>query len=349
MTLEHEIKTEAARLGFNLCGITLPETPLHFPVYLHWLEDGCHADMSYMARPDAILKREDPHLLLLETRAVICVGLAYPLPASLPKPKSERPLGRISAYAWGADYHAIILSKLERLAETIERMTGKMLSYKTCVDTSPILEKDFARQAGLGWIGRNGLLVAPQVGSFVFLGELLVDLDLNPDQPNEDNPCAECIRCSMACPTKAIRADRAIDARRCLSYLTIEHRGSIPVSLRQVMGDRIFGCDACQAVCPSNRESQPGAYEPALHPQIDPYPDLVAELGLGEAGFKEKYTDSPVLRARWSGYLRNVIYALGNNPHPDAIAPLQALAASSPNQVIREAAAWALSQFDSMA
>lgn len=345
MTLEDQIKAEAARLGFVLSGICLPETPPHYAAYLKWLEDGCHAGMAYMARPEAILQRYDPHSLLPACQSILVLGMPYPSPRTYPKPQSELPTGRIASYAWGTDYHKHIHQQLDKLIDFIANLTDADLIVKACVDTAPILEKDYAQQAGLGLIGKNSCFVTQEFGSYVFLAEVLLSLPLMADTPYQVNYCQDCLRCILACPTKAIRPDRSIDARRCLSYLTIEHRGPVPETLRPYLDDQIFGCELCQSVCPYNRGSLPEDIGDAFNPVLDPYPDLIPELALNESAFTQKYRDTAILRAKWQGYRRNIIIALGNHPHPAARSILETLSQSDPDPVIREACTWALTLF----
>lgn len=349
MQLEAIIKTEASRLGFKLSGFTQPDASPHYPAYLTWLEDGCQADMAYMARPDAVMKRRDPRALLPDCQSILCLALSCPSPRLHPKPTCDRPLGRISAYAWGENYHEVIRGKLQQLTAFIQAQAGTPVHAKACVDTAPILEKDFAQLAGLGWIGKNSCFITVEFGSFVFLAELLLNLPLQPDQPQQIDPCEGCLRCHLACPTKAIRPDRSIDARRCLSYLTIEQSGSIPAILRPYLEDRIFGCDTCQSVCPHNCSMQNADFDDAFTPKIDPYPDLISELTLTEEDFKRKYQGTPVLRAKRQGYLRNVAIALGNQPYPTAIQPLTDLLHSDPAPVIQDSCRWALANINSVA
>jgi epoxyqueuosine reductase len=214
-----------------------------------------------------------------------------------------------------------------------------------CVDTAPILEKDYAQRASLGWIARNSCLTSTTFGSWLFLCELLVDLPLKPDKPLTNSDCAECHRCQMACPTKAILPNRTIDARRCLSYLTIEHRGPIPHAFRPLLGQRIFGCDTCQTICPSNQNPQK-ASSLFKHAQLlDPHPDLLESFLLTENDFKSRYANTPVLRAKYQGLRRNVAIALGNARLEAARPALTDCAANEQDEVVREAAQWALSQY----
>lgn len=343
MSLEAMIKAEALSLGFVLCGFSRADTPPNYEAYLSWIEAGHHADMSYMARPNAIEARFDPRLLLPECRTVISLAAPYPAPDRAHRPLPNQ--GTIAAYALLPDYHKVLKDALELLAQKISQLTQQPLNHLACVDTAPILEQDYAQQAGLGWIASNSCLTSRNFGSWLFLSELLVDIPLIPDKPLRDTDCTDCLRCQMACPTKAILPNRSIDARRCLSYLTIEHRGPIPHAFRPLMGQRIFGCDTCQIVCPSNKIPKVASLFFDDAPRLDPHPDLLESFLLTEAEFKSRYADTPVLRAKYQGFRRNVAIALGNARLESAKSALQDCAASEPDPVVREAAEWALSLY----
>lgn len=343
MTMEDQIKAEALSLGFVLIGFSRADTPPHYGTYLDWIEAEHHAGMTYMARPNAIEARYDPSNLLPGCRTVISLAAAYPAPSSAPKAHEKQ--GSIAAYALLPDYHQVLKAAVELLAQKIVRLTDQAFKHLVCVDTAPILEKDYAQNAGLGWIGRNSCLTSQDYGSWLFLCELLVDLPLKPDQPLTNADCADCHRCQMACPTKAILPNRTIDARRCLSYLTIEHRGPIPLAFRPLIGQRIFGCDTCQTICPANKNRQniTPLFDQAQ--MLEPNPDLLEAFLLTEAEFKSRYANTPVLRAKYQGFRRNVAIALGNARLDVAKPALRDCAASEPDEVVREAAQWALSQY----
>jgi epoxyqueuosine reductase len=342
-SVEELIKAEALSLGFALCGFSSADTPPHYEAYLGWIEAGHHAEMEYMARPNAIEARYDPARLLPGCRTVISLGAAYPAPLSGNKP--QRNQGKIAAYALLPDYHQVLKDRAGLLAQKITQLVDQPFKYLVCVDTAPILEKDYAQQSGLGWIARNSCLTSSTYGSWMFLCELLVDLPLAPDKPIINSDCADCHRCQMACPTKAILPNRTIDARRCLSYLTIEHRGPIPQAFRPLVGQRIFGCDTCQTICPSNQKPQrPAAFFD--HSQLlDPHPDLLESFMLTESDFKSRFANTPILRAKYQGFRRNVAIALGNSRLQEARSALLDCAANELDDVVREAAQWALTQY----
>ena len=343
MSLEKLIKAEALSLGFALCGFSSAVTPPHYEAYLDWIEAGHHAGMEYMARPNAIEARYDPAYLLPGCRTVISLAAPYPVPVS--DQKLQPTQGKIAAYALLPDYHQVLKNQAELLAQRIAQLIDKPLNHLVCVDTAPILEKDYAQQAGLGWIARNSCLTSQVYGSWLFLCELLVDLPLKSDNPLTNSDCADCHRCQMACPTKAILPNRTIDARRCLSYLTIEHRGPIPHAFRPLLGQRVFGCDTCQTICPSNQKPQTTTtlFIPAQ--RLNSHPDLLESFLLPEAEFKTRYANTPVLRAKYRGFRRNVAIALGNARLEEARTALLDCATNEPDDVVREAAQWALSQY----
>ncbi len=343
MSLEALIKAEALSLGFAFCGFSRADTPPHYETYLDWIAAGHHAEMEYMARPNAIEARYDPSNLLTGCQTVICLAAAYPAPVDSHQRQPNQ--GVIAAYALLPDYHQVLKAAVEQLAQKITQFTDQPFKHLVCVDTVPILEKDYAQQSGLGWIARNSCLTSTTHGSWLFLCELLVDLPLTPDKPLANSDCADCQRCQMACPTKAILPNRTIDARRCLSYLTIEHRGPIPLAFRPLLGQRVFGCDTCQAICPSNKKPTNDAPFFDHSQQLEPHPDLLELFLLTDGEFKSRFANTSILRAKFQGFRRNVAIALGN-AHLDRARPaLMDCAANDPDTVVREAAQWALSKY----
>jgi epoxyqueuosine reductase len=339
MSLTQSIKEEARRLGFRLAGITTPDPPPHWPVFQNWLAMGRHVGMGYMTDP----RRADPRLLLPECRSILMLAAPYAAPGQAYQIDPSRPTGRVAAYAVGDDYHLVLPGKLSALADFIQKLVGGSYPIRWFTDSVPLLERDLAQRAGLGWIGRNTCLINPGLGSYFFLAEILLGIELESDPPFTADRCGTCRACIQACPTACILPDRTIDARRCIAYLTIENRQAIPTDLRPLVGDRIFGCDACQTACPWNRRPAPEA-DPAFSPRPGlPDADLLIQLGLTRQEFNTIYKDSPILRARWSGTLRNVATALGNARNPASIPALQQ-AANSDEPLIREHAAWALEQ-----
>jgi epoxyqueuosine reductase len=335
------VKQLARDCGFELSGVVHARPADDAARYLNWISNGMAGKMEYLTDRRAGI-RCDPAQLLPSAKSIICVGKLY----NETKPKStecEEPYsGWVSRYAWGKDYHEVVRACLQRLAERLRENLGPFES-KICVDTAPLLERSYARLAGLGWIGKNTCLINQQQGSWFFLGELLVSLELEPDAPPADR-CGTCTRCIDACPTAAIVPQGSgftLDARRCISYFTIELRGPVPEEMRAGMGNHVFGCDICQDVCPWNRKA-PVTEDPSF--AADHYaPELDDLAALTEAQFRERFKGSPIQRAKYSGFLRNVAIAMGNSRDPRFRQPLEKLAASSEPQVA-EHAAWALKQ-----
>jgi len=348
MSLTTTIKDKAHLLGFPLVGVTTPEPPPHWPAYVHWLSMGRHGSMFYLADR----RRADPRLVLPGCRSILVLGVRYPNPVSSPQNKTPRPAGRIAAYAWGQDYHLVLPERLKALSSFIETQAGCPVPHRWYTDTGPLLERDLAQRAGLGWIGKNTCLIHPKNGSYFLLAEILLGIELEADVPFSADNCGICTRCISACPTGCILPDRTLDARRCLSYLTIENKSEIPPDLRPQLGNWVFGCDICQQVCPWNRLVNTVAPVPAWDQEHDPAfnarydqsnPDLIAELALGPLEFRRKFKDNPVLRSKRRGYLRNVAVALGNSGNP-AVLPSLEMAVQDDEPLIREHAAWALEQ-----
>jgi epoxyqueuosine reductase len=270
--------------------------------------------MAYLARPDAVAKRRDPHLILPEAQSVVVVALNYF--REPPEPKEELhdgKRGRVARYAWGDDYHGLMWSRLDELSAFINAEVGHPVAFRRYVDTGPLLERELAVRAGLGWFGKNTMLISPRLGSWLFLGELLLDLELECDPPFVGDHCGTCTRCIEACPTRCILPRRTLDASRCISYLTIELKSEeMPVEMRPMVGDWIFGCDVCQEVCPWNRFARPTG-EQAFRPRSDlPYPHLDELLALNEAEFCRRFNGSPIQRIRRRGLQRNAAVALDN-------------------------------------
>jgi len=337
------IQAETERLGLLLWGAAAVEPPPHLATYHNWLAQGLHAGMAYLATERAVARRAQPAQILPEARSFLVVAVRYCSPAAIPPGPDGEALGRVAAYSWGDDYHEIIPPLLAELLALIEKALGRPIAARSYTDTGPILERDFAQKAGLGWIGKNTCLISPQHGSYFLLGESLLDVDLPPAQPFQSDHCGTCTRCIEACPTACIRPDRTIDAGRCISYLTIENKGPIPPELRPNLGDWVFGCDVCQMVCPWNLRFATPAGHPALAPRPGiPRPVLRAELSLTPQAFNRKFKRSPILRAKRRGYLRNVAVAMGNQPDPAAIPDLERVLQEEPEPLVRGHAAWAL-------
>ncbi|NPV77730.1 MAG: tRNA epoxyqueuosine(34) reductase QueG [Anaerolineae bacterium] len=337
--LFQNIQTEAARLGFAWIGLTRPQPPAHYAVYTRWLELGRHGDMTYLAGERGRQLRAQPGLALPGAQAILALGFPYPKPP--PAPPAD--FGRIASYAYGEDYHRFILPKLELLRARISALAGMPINARGYTDTGPFLEREFGMQAGLGWIGKNTCLINPTYGSYLFLAELFIDLELEESSPFKDDRCGTCQRCIQACPMSCILSDRTLDARRCISYLTIENKGVIPPELRARLGNWVFGCDICQIVCPWNRFHHP--ISAVIFPDHVRFPPLQEEIHLTPAQFNQKYKNSPIQRPRRRGYLRNVAVAIGNSNNPRLIPDLAETLAQEPEPLVRGHCAWALGRF----
>jgi epoxyqueuosine reductase len=389
--LTNRLKAEALRLGFEAAGVARIEPSDHAAFYREWLAHGMHGEMAYLERADAVAARLDPASRWPGLRTALVVTLRYADDAgeSSDRDSTADPArGIVARYARGRDYHKVVKKKLLALLAWLESELGHELpAARAYVDTGPVLERELARRAGLGWFGRNTMLLHPRRGSYFFLGTLLTELDLEPDAPFDREHCGSCNACVEACPTGALLGRDAngapvMDARRCISYLTIEHRGAIPRELRPLIGNRVFGCDICQEVCPWNGEgmghkaraggsSQPRSSGGDLAFGVRPGPmsDSVARLGLPVvADLRPRDPEAPrlvdlmrmtfeawdafsrgraVRRAGYVGFRRNVAVALGNWASPDAVAVLTA-ALADPEPLVRAHAAWALGRVGSL-
>ena len=333
----------AREAGFEIAGIVAAAPLADFARFQQWVNAGYAGAMSYLTDRRAGL-RSDVRKLLPAAQSVICVGQLYngPEPYSTAFDEDER--GWIARYAWGDDYHGVLRAGLQQLARSMEQCFGAF-EWKACVDTAPLLERSLARDAGLGWIGKNTCLINQHRGSWFFLGELITSLPLAANEEMPADRCGTCTRCIDACPTRAIipalEGRYQIDSRLCISYLTIELRGPVPDELRGLTAHHIFGCDICQDVCPWNRAAEVTsrkAYTPRAFA-----PSLERMAALTETEFREMFQSSPVERARYHGFLRNVTMAMGNSGSPKMIQPLRKLAASE-DPLIREHAAWGLAK-----
>ena len=340
--LARDIKRWASELGFADAGISGTDLGQHEQHLQRWLGDGHHGEMAYMARHGT--RRSRPAELEPGTQRVISVRMDYLPPGSANAWSVLRDgeAGYVSRYALGRDYHKLMRSRLQKLAERIHAAVGDF-GYRAYVDSAPVLEKALARQAGLGWIGKHTVLINRQAGSYFFLGELYTDLPLPVDAPASAH-CGSCSRCIEICPTQAILGPYRLDARRCISYLTIELSGSIPEDLRAPIGNRIFGCDDCQLVCPWNKFAQETA-EPDFAPRhrLDGA-KLVELFGWSEAEFLHRTEGMAIRRTGYEGWLRNIAVALGNAPRSAAAREALNARADHPSAIVREHVAWALAR-----
>jgi epoxyqueuosine reductase len=335
-----EIKVRARTLGFDLVGITTAQPPQHARQFQQWIADQFHGEMGYMARNAH--KRIAPAEVMASGRSIVVVGLNYftdktPHPAERVEDARGTGKGRVARYAWGErDYHDVMAEKLKRLAQFIHALGGQTL---WCVDTGPMLERDLAQRAGIGFIGKHTNLISRQLGNWIFLGAVLTTLELPADEPEREY-CGTCRRCMDACPTRAIVAPYRLDARLCISYLTIELKGSIPVELRPLVGDRIFGCDDCLEVCPWNRFAR---QSPVKEFQRRELPPLTEFLSWDEAKFRTFFRGTPIFRIKRRGFLRNVCVVLGNIGDGSSLPALER-ACHDVEPLVREHAVWAVGQ-----
>ena len=307
---------------------------------MNWIEAGFCEGMPYLARQDARLARKNPELLLPSVRSVISLAMPYPLLDPEKSTPDAAAYGRLASYACFEDYHTVLGDLASKLAGNLERWAPGSKTL-VCVDTAPILEKAYAHKAGLGWIGQNTLLFNPEFGSRLLLAEILTTLELPEDQPLSGDPCADCGFCLDACPTGALLGNRTMDSRRCLSYLSIENRAEIPTEFRHALGNRVFGCDACQQICPYNQKPLPSDLKLPLAARLSPTVELQTELGLDAVSFREKYAGTPVLRAKHNGFQRNLIIAAANSGNFGLLPQLQALRSSATDPMLQQTLDWA--------
>jgi epoxyqueuosine reductase len=335
------VKARAAELGFAHCGICAPATPTRLAELDKWLAAGFGGQMHYIAdRRDAYA---DPNRVLDGVKSIVMLGMQYSTVEPAPNTATQ---GRVARYAWGnADYHDLIRDKLHELADYLRELVPAALT-RGVVDTAPILEREFAQLAGLGWVGKNTLLLSKHAGSYFFLAALLTDAQLEIDTAHLADHCGTCTACLDACPTQAFPQPYVLDATRCISYLTIELQDTIPVELRRGMGDWVFGCDVCQEVCPWNRSAPPATevnFSP--HPDFDPL-ELLEVFELNDGAFRRRFRHTPLWRSHRRGLLRNAAIVLGNGRDPQAI-PALSRGLNDIEPLVRGAAAWGLGQFQS--
>lgn len=337
-----QIKLEAHRLGFDLVGITSANPTRRMPAYRNWLNRGYAGEMTYLGRPDRVEKRADPSKILPGICTIVCAGVNYhnrPLAQTV---SGDPARGLISSYAWGSDYHTIMESRLDQLASFVHNMTEGVSQHRTYVDTGPVLERAYAADAGLGFVGKHTCLIHPRHGSTMFLGVILTTAELPPTGQTTRVSCGTCTRCLEACPTQAIIAPYVLDARRCISYLTIELKGPIPRELRPLIGNHVFGCDVCQSVCPWQRFAKPSREDAFRTHDIERAAPLLTDLiSLDEPAFRQRFEGTPLWRGKRRRLLRNVAVALGNWGDGSAIRLLEGVICDD-EPLIRGHAAWAL-------
>jgi len=342
------IATRALELGFDVCRITTAAPPESGPQFLAALSEGRHGAMEWLARNAS--KRIDPQLVLDGVRSVLVLGISYHVSELDPENQVDAESamatpsakGNVARYARHEDYHDVLVAPLKALTEYVQTLGGVGTRSLWYVDTGPVLERDLAQRAGVGFVGKHTNLVSRTHGNWLLLAEILTTLQLEPDAP-EKNRCGHCTRCLDSCPTHCITAPFKLDARRCISYLTIELKGSIPLELRPLIGNRIFGCDDCLAVCPWNRFAKAGSIMRHVVRRELATPDLLDLLRLTNDEFKRQFAGTPILRSKRRGLLRNVCVALGNIGTVDALSALET-AATDPEPLIAEHARWAIEQ-----
>jgi epoxyqueuosine reductase len=339
--MKETIRKRALELGFDDCRFTTAAAPESAEKLQRWLASGQHGEMGYLQRNAE--KRTDPQRVLPNARSAICLAVSYHTP-NPNSPIGNRKFGEITRYARFGDYHDVLGERLRSLSAFVNKLSGTETRSLWYVDTGPILERDLAQRAGIGFVGKHTNVISRKLGNWIFLAEILTTLELEPDEP-EKNRCGSCSRCITACPTHAITAPFQLDARLCISYLTIELKGSIPVELRALIGNRIYGCDDCLAACPWNRFAREGSLmKPHARDDLAA-PDLIELLKLDDAGFKLKFSDTPILRTKRRGLLRNVCVALGNVGDESALPELRKACEDS-EPLIAEHARWAAEQIE---
>ena len=333
ITLTRFVKEEALRLGFAMAGVTTPDPPPHLEIYRRWIDDGRQGEMAYLARPSALERRQDPRRILPECRSILVLAWPYHPPAESKKQ------ARVAAYARGWDYHDVLVEKLRKLVSSLEARMGGAFPFRLYTDTGPLLERELAQRAGLGWIGKNTCLIDPRHGSYFLLAEALLGIQLVPDAPFAADRCGSCSRCLEACPTDCILPDRTIDARRCISYLTIELKGTMPAELRPAVGEWLFGCDICQEVCPWNVRFA----GPPSGVDIGEDDPTAEEILRADAAMIRRRTQGTALRrAGRRGLLRNAAVVAGNTRAADLVPALVERLRADDDPIVRSHAAWAL-------
>jgi len=353
--MKEAIRQRALELGFDDCRFTTAAAPASAEQFQNWLAGNNQGEMAWLERNAE--KRVNPQKVLPGARSVVALAASYEMSRSSQHKEaptedsktsgitSAATIGIVARYARFDDYHDVLGERLKALAKFIDLVADRKIRSLWYVDTGPVLERDFAQRAGLGFVGKHTNLISRKLGNWIFLSEIITTLELEPDAP-EKNHCGKCSRCISACPTNAITAPFQLDARRCISYLTIELKGSIPVEFRKAIGNRIYGCDDCLAVCPWNRFAREGSLMKTRARKELNSPDLIELLSLGEKDFKSSFAGTPMLRTKRRGLLRNVCVALGNVGSECAL-PALAKATHDAEPLIAEHAQWAIEHIES--
>ncbi len=335
--MKEAIKERARQLGFDDCRVTSAVPPETAPAFERWLQSAQHGMMGYLERNAH--KRMDPQQVLAGAKSIIVLAASYTTES-----QTIPGTGIVARYAQHADYHDLLARPLKELSAFVTILGGPETRSLWYVDTGPILERDLAQRAGLGFAGKHTNLISRKLGNYFFIAEIITTLELDPDPP-EKNRCGSCTRCIESCPTSAITGPFQLDARRCISYLTIELKGSIPEELRPAIGNRIYGCDICLEACPWNRFAREGKIMREHRRPDLASPDLVELLSLDDAGFKKRFAGTPMLRTKRRGLLRNVCVALGNTADQRALSALEK-ASLDPESLIAEHARWAIAEIE---
>lgn len=331
--LKQTIKEKARQLGFILAGVTSSEAPMYYNVFEEWINNNRHGGLAYLSEERSRTRRSNIKQILPDCKSVLVLAIPY---SPLSQKETSDPI--IASYAIGDDYHDILPQKLQAIVSFIEEKVGRPIPNRYYTDTGPILERELAQRAGLGWIGKNSMLINPGAGSTFFLAEILLGIELEPDRPFITDHCGTCNRCITSCPTQCILPNRTLDARRCISYLTIENKVEIPTDLRPHIQNWVFGCDICQQVCPWNRFSQPA--DPAFESKTS-LPVVTSDLLLTSVEFNQRFKKSPIKRTKRRGYLRNLAVVIGNQRNKKNTLLLdQAVQDTDP--LVKEHAEWAL-------
>lgn len=339
-TLEGKIKAEAFRLGFNLCGFSAPEPPEGFARYEKWLSNGQHAGMTYLDSQRHRSIRQHPDQLVPGVKAIISLGWPYVLQKNADPGMPSGAL--VAGYAGDIDYHLSLPKIMDQLIGFIQTESGREIHAQAFTDSAPILEREIASRAGLGWIGKNSCLISPEVGSAFLLAEIFIDYSLQAEDPFSDDRCGTCHRCIDACPTGCIQADRTIDSGRCISYLTIENKGNIPEALRSSIGSWLFGCDVCQTSCPWNKETHNDT--PLPNSQTWTAEDIFTLLSISPEEFTTRFKDSSLLRSKLKGLQRNALIWLGNNGQSDTYANIKKFRQQTIDADLIDCGEWAMSR-----
>jgi epoxyqueuosine reductase len=340
--MKEKIRQCALELGFDDCRFTSADSPPNARQFQDWLAEKKFGEMSWIERNAE--KRIEPQKVLANAKSVIVLAASYHSESQKPEVRNQKS-GAVARYGQFDDYHDVLSKRLKSLAQFVNEIGGEETRSLWYVDTGPILERDFAQRAGIGFVGKHTNLISRKLGNWIFLAEVLTTLELEPDSPAK-NHCGKCSRCISACPTNAITAPFKLDARKCISYLTIELKGAIPIEFRKAIGNRIYGCDDCLAVCPWNRFAREGNLMKAHARKDLEQPDLIELLLLDENKFKSRFAGSPILRTKRRGLLRNVCVALGNVGEKSTLPALEKAVRDS-EPLIAEHAGWAISEIES--